>query len=357
MTTIPETLWITLPVPALILDPENRIEDANPAAENFFNCSLRSLKGAPVWDKLMVDAPLEEAFARVRAQLSPLFINDVDAGTGERAPVLCNIQVAPVADNPELVLLLMEPREIAGRHGRSMHSKSAAKSAIGMAEMLAHEINNPLAGITGAAQLLSMGLSAEDQELTDLIVEESRRIVNLLKQFEQFGNLQPPVRKPVNIHDVLEKARRSASVGFGAHMTIRERYDPSLPNTFGDADQLQQVFQNLLKNASEAAQNDGQITIRSFYEAALHLRKGDGSGGSVPLQVEIIDDGPGLPPEIEANVFEPFVSGRENGTGLGLALVSKIISDHDGWVAVESAPGRTVFRISLPVTPQSEETT
>ena len=117
MTATTEALWITLPVPALILDSENRIEDANPAAENFFNGSLRSLKGAPVWDKLMVDAPLEGAFARVRAQLSPLFINDVDAGTGERPPVLCNIQVAPVADNPQMVLLLMEPREIAGRHG------------------------------------------------------------------------------------------------------------------------------------------------------------------------------------------------------------------------------------------------
>ncbi|ABV93317.1 nitrogen regulation protein [Dinoroseobacter shibae DFL 12 = DSM 16493] len=357
MTQLTQALWVSLPIPALILSGENTILELNPAAENFMNGSQRSLLDAPVWDKLMVDAPLEEAFDRVRKNLSPLFINDVDVGTGERPPVLCNIQVSPLVDNPELVLLLLEPREIAGRLGRSMQSQSAAKSAIGMAEMLAHEIKNPLAGITGAAQLLGMNLSNEDRELTDLIVAESHRIVKLLEQVEQFGNLRPPDLRPVNIHDVLERARRSAVVGFGAHVTIREDYDPSLPNTYADGDQLLQVFLNLLKNAAEACKPGGTIRIRTFYELSLRLRRKDGSGGTVPLQIEIMDDGPGLPPEIESDVFEPFVSGRENGTGLGLALVSKIISDHDGWIAVDSVPGRTVFRISLPVAPRTEETT
>ncbi|WP_424967447.1 MULTISPECIES: two-component system sensor histidine kinase NtrB [unclassified Dinoroseobacter] len=356
MTNRTQALWISLPIPALILSGDNKILDLNPAAENFMNGSLRSLLDMPIWDKLMVDAPLEDAFARVRTNLSPLFINDVDVGTGERPPVLCNIQVSPLVDNPNLVLLLLEPREIAGRLGRSIQSKTAAKSAIGMAEMLAHEIKNPLAGITGAAQLLSMNLSTEDRELTDLIVAESHRIVKLLEQVEQFGNLRPPARKPVNIHDVLERARKSAVVGFGAHVSITEEYDPSLPSTYADGDQLLQVFLNLLKNAAEASKPGGKIRIRTFYELSLRLRRKDGSGGTVPLQIEIIDDGPGLPPDIESDVFEPFVSGRENGTGLGLALVSKIISEHDGWIAVDSVPGRTVFRISLPVAPRSEET-
>jgi two-component system nitrogen regulation sensor histidine kinase GlnL len=356
MTNRTQALWVSLPIPAIIVAGGNRIADLNPAAENFMNGSLRSFLDAPLWDKLMIDAPLEEAFERVRTNLSPLFINDVDVGTGDRAPVLCNIQVAPLADNPDLVLLLLEPREIAGRLGRSMQSKSAAKSAIGMAEMLAHEIKNPLAGITGAAQLLSMNLSNDDLELTDLIVAESRRIVKLLEQVEQFGNLRPPARKAVNIHDVLERARKSAAVGFGAHMTIRESYDPSLPNTYADSDQLLQVFLNLLKNAAEASPDGGEIQIRTFYELSLRLRKQDGSGTSVPLQIEIIDDGPGLPTEIATEIFEPFVSGKENGTGLGLALVSKIISENDGWIAVDSVPGRTVFRISLPVAPRTEET-
>ena len=217
-----------------------------------------------------------------------------------------------------------------------------------MAEMLAHEIKNPLAGITGAAQLLSMNLSPEDLELTDLIVAESRRIVKLLEQVEQFGNLSLPQRRPVNIHDVLDRARRSALVSYGAHMQIIEDYDPSLPPAEGDADQLLQVVLNLLKNASEAAGNKGTIRIHTFYEHSFRLRRSDGSGQPLPLQIEIIDDGPGLPDDLKGDVFDPFVSGRENGTGLGLALVSKIISDHGGMITVDSVPGRTVFKLSLP---------
>ncbi|PWE33148.1 PAS domain-containing sensor histidine kinase [Maritimibacter sp. 55A14] len=351
-----DTIWASLPVPALIVARDDRIMAMNPAAEAFFNAPARALLDAPVWDRLMVDAPIEESFARVREGHAALFLNDVDIGTGARAPQLCNMQIAPMADRSGRVLLLLEPREVAGRLGRAMGVKSAAKSAIGMAEMLAHEIKNPLAGITGAAQLLSMSLSGDGIEMTDLIVAEARRILGLLEQVEQFGNLRPPDRRVVNLHDILDRARKSAAVGVAADMDIREDYDPSLPPTWGDADQLQQVFQNLLKNAAEAAGPEGgTITLRSFYEHRLRLRKPDGSAGAVPLQVEVIDDGPGLPPEIAGEVFEPFVSGRENGTGLGLALVSKIVSDHDGWIAVDSVPGRTVFRVSLPVAPKGEE--
>ena len=258
------------------------------------------------------------------------------------------------------MLLMITPRELAGRMTKSHSVKSAAQSAIGMAEMLAHEIKNPLAGITGAAQLLSMNLSPEDLELTDLIVAESRRIVKLLEQVEQFGNLSAPDLKAVNIHDVLDRARRSALLGFGAHMKIMEDYDPSLPLAYGDPDQLLQVVLNLVKNASEAADSKGgTIRLHTFFEHSFRLRRSDGTGQSLPLQVEIIDDGPGIPAELSNDIFDPFVSGRENGTGLGLALVSKILSDHDGWISVSSVPGHTVFRLSLPRAPNgltTEET-
>ncbi|GAB1363536.1 ATP-binding protein [Rhodobacter sp.] len=282
-------------------------------------------------------------------------INDVDVTSGERAPVQCNIHVAPMQDNPDIILVILSPREIADRLGRSRGAKSAAKSAIGMAEMLAHEIKNPLAGISGAAQLLSMGLTSEDRELTDLIVEETRRIVKLLEQVEQFGNLRAPDRRAVNIHDALDRARKSAMVGFAAQMTIHEDYDPSLPPTWADPDQLMQVFLNLIKNAAEAAgMGGGTIRLRTFYDLSLRVRRKDGASAALPLNVEIIDDGPGIKPDIAAEIFEPFVSGRENGTGLGLALVSKIISDHDGWISVDSVPGRTVFRLSLPMAPKDK---
>ncbi len=348
----PGIIWASLPIPALMIDATDRVIEINPAAELFLNLSARSIRGQVLGERLAIAAPLEEIFARVRQNRSALFVNDVELTTGERAPVQCNLQVAPLGEDPLTVLVLISPREIADRLGRASMVKTAARSAIGMAEMLAHEIKNPLAGIAGAAQLLSMGLKGDDLELTELIVDETRRIVKLLEQVEQFGNVRPPEMKPVNIHDVLDRARKSAAVGFGAHMLIVEDYDPSLPPTLGDADQLTQVFLNLLKNAAEAARGQGTIRLRTFYDYALRLRRPDGGGQRLPLQVEVIDDGPGIPPDIAAAIFEPFVSGRENGTGLGLALVSKIISEHNGWVSADSAPGRTVFRISLPVAPK-----
>jgi two-component system nitrogen regulation sensor histidine kinase GlnL len=224
-----------------------------------------------------------------------------------------------------------------------------------MAEMLAHEIKNPLAGITGAAQLLSMNLGGSDREMTDLIVAESRRIVKLLEQVEQFGNVRPPDLRPVNLHDVLSRARRSAELGFGAHMAFREDYDPSLPPTEADADQLTQVFLNLVRNAAEVAPDGGTITLRTYYDGGLRVTRPSGGRGRLPLHVEVIDDGPGMPDRLRDGAFEPFVSGRENGTGLGLALVAKIVGDHGGWIALETTPGRTMFRISLPVAGAPEE--
>ncbi len=354
MNTFHDMLWLSLPIPAFLIDPGDVIAEVNPAAESFLNASVRSVRGAPVFDILAIDSPIDDAFRRVRQDQSSLFMNNVDVGTGNTRPVRSNVQIAPMTGMPGFVLVLMEPRGLADRLGRSFSVKSSANSAIGMAEMLAHEIKNPLAGITGAAQLLSMGLAGDDLELTDLIVSESRRIVKLLEQVEQFGNLRPPERRAVNVHDLLDRARKSAMIGFAAHMSIVEDYDPSLPSTHVDGDQMLQVFLNLLKNAAEAAgDTKGTIRIRTFYEMSLRLRRKDGTG-SLPLQVEIIDDGPGLPPEIAQDVFDPFISSRENGTGLGLALVSKIISDHDGWISVDSVPGRTVFRISLPVAPKED---
>jgi two-component system nitrogen regulation sensor histidine kinase GlnL len=342
-------IWASLPVPAILIAADDTIVDINSAAEGFLNASKKSVCGAPLWDQIAIDAPLEESFARARENNTPLFVNDVDVGSGQRAPLQCALQIAPLQGAPGTMILMISPRELAGRMTQNDTVKSAAKSAIGMAEMLAHEIKNPLAGITGAAQLLSMNLPAEDLELTDLIVEESRRIVKLLEQVEQFGNLSVTKMQPVNVHDVLDRARRSALLGFGAHMNIIEQYDPSLPMASGDPDQLLQIVLNLLKNASEAAgEKGGTIRLRSYFEHSFRLRRADGSGHSLPLQIEIIDDGPGLPDAIKDDIFDPFVSGKENGTGLGLALVSKIISDHGGWISVSSVPGQTIFRMSLP---------
>ncbi|SHG71514.1 two-component system, NtrC family, nitrogen regulation sensor histidine kinase GlnL [Cognatiyoonia sediminum] len=348
-------LWSSIPVPALLLNGDDTIAMSNSAAESFLNLSAKALFGSDLWEKVMVDAPLEDAYARAKDRRSPLFINDVDVGSGMGAPMLCNVQIAPLIGSDDMMLMLISPREIASRVNQNGNSNKAAKSAIGMAEMLAHEIKNPLAGITGAAQLLSMGLTPEDQEMTDLIVAESRRIVALLENVEQFGNQRPPELSSVNIHDILDRARQSASVGFGAHMFFVVDYDPSLPHAFADADQLQQVFLNLLKNASEAGHDGGSIKLRTFYDPSLRILQADGTQARLPLQIEIIDDGPGLPPDIANDIFEPFISGKENGTGLGLALVSKLLRDGGGWISVDSVPGQTKFRVSLPLAPKTDD--
>ena len=357
MTVAPafDAIWASLPMPALLIDGQDRILAANPAAETFLNISSRALRGMKLADRLTVDIALPDSLARARINRADVNINDVTVTTLDRVAQHCLIQIAPVQDDAAQLLMLISPRVMAERIGRARNATSAAKSAIGMAEMLAHEIKNPLAGISGAAQLLSMNLSAEDREMTDLIVEETRRIVKLLEQVEQFGNLRPPEARAVNIHDALDRARRSAQMGYASHMMIIEDYDPSLPATWADPDQLMQVFLNLIKNATEAARNRrGTIRLRTFYDLSLRIRRKDGTPARLPLQVEIIDDGPGIPPDIASDIFEPFVSGRENGTGLGLALVSKIITDHGGLIGVESVPGRTVFRISLPMAPKDK---
>ncbi len=353
MTALDDAIWTSLPIPAFIVDPLDAIRDINPPAELFLNASARTVCGQRINDRLVVETSLDAAFARVRCDLSPLFIGTVEvAGTGS-APVPCDIRIAPLSGASDHVLLMIEPIPAATRLGRAQSVSSAARSAIGMAEMLAHEIKNPLAGITGAAQLLSMELEEGDRELTDLIVVEARRIVTLLEKVDQFGKLASPDRRPANLHVLLDRARRSAQVGVASGMTIVEDFDPSLPLTYVDEDQFLQVLANLLRNAAEASQGgDGLITLRTYYDRSLRLRQTDGSGDELPLQVEIVDDGPGIPPEIKRDIFDPFVTGRANGAGLGLALVSRIISDHGGWISADSMPGRTVFRISLPVAPE-----
>ncbi|WP_308915084.1 two-component system sensor histidine kinase NtrB [Jannaschia sp. LMIT008] len=349
MTAEP-AIWSALPLPALIVGAPDTIDAVNGPAEGFLNRSARALRGADVCRIVRPDGGMDAALGRVRRNAAPLTLHDTDVAVGPGPSIRCDLHLAPLGD--DRILVLVAPQEIAGRLNRARSSRRAARSVIGLAEMLAHEIKNPLAGITGAAQLLSMNLSGDDAELTDLIVAESRRIVKLLEEVEQFGNLRPPQRRAINVHDVLDRARKSAMVGYAAHMELVERYDPSLPHAWADPDQLQQVVLNLLRNAAQVGKQGGTITLRTFYETGLRVSRPDGSGDAAPLQIEITDDGPGIPPEMANNLFEPFVSGRENGTGLGLSLVAKIVAEHDGWITTESVPGRTTFRISLPMPPR-----
>lgn len=353
--------WEALPLPALVLDSQGRVAAMNNAAEIWLNMSRnstlgRALEGDEMGTRLRIQPSLGPLVCRVIAGDEALYHPGIRFEIGDRAgghqDRHAAVHVGPAGDVGGAVTLLLVPQDEAGLHNQTRAVRTAARSAIGMAEMLAHEIKNPLAGIRGAAQLIGMNASPEDREMAEMIVSESRRIVSLLDQVERFGDTSAPNLRSINVHDVLEKVRRSAAVGFARRIAIVAEYDPSLPDALADGDQLTQVCLNLVKNAAEALKDTDHpmIRLRSFYDHSLRLPPDDAdpTGRPLPLQIEIEDNGPGLPPVIADQIFEPFVSGRENGTGLGLALVSKIITDHGALIRVDSRPGRTVFRISLP---------
>ncbi len=345
-----ETVWSAMPYPALVIAADDTILAANPAAESFGATSIRQMEGKALGKYLGMESAVLDVVRQARKSGVSVAQYDVIVGWSDQPPQSQNIHAALLQDGDGEVLLLMHPQGMADKMDRSLGNRSAARSVTGMAAMLAHEIRNPLAGISGAAQLLEMGLGDADRELTGLIQTEAARIGKLVDRVEAFGDLRPAQRRPLNIHDVLDRAQRAAKVGFAAHARFSEDFDPSLPPTAGDADQLLQVFQNLLKNAAEAVPRvGGSITLATAYRPGVKMMRPGGGSESLPLLVTITDNGPGIPETLVRDIFDPFVSSKVNGTGLGLSLVSKVVSDHGGVVECDSRPGRTRFRVRLPV--------
>jgi two-component system nitrogen regulation sensor histidine kinase GlnL len=349
-----EAVLKSLPLAVVVIGPDAKINDANVAAENFFEMSVALLRRHSLRDLVPFGSPLLSLIEQVRARGGAVNEYKVDLGT-PRTPSerLVDLHVAPVPERPGHVVVMLQQRTMADKMNRQLTHRGAARSVIALAAMLAHEIKNPLSGIRGAAQLLEQSASDEDRSLTRLICEEADRIVKLVDRMEVFGDERPVEREAVNIHVVLDHVRRLAQSGFGRHIRFAEDYDPSLPLVLANRDQLVQVFLNLVKNAAEAIGEtvaDGEIQITTAFRPGVRLSlPGAKSKVSLPLEFCIKDNGPGVPEELRPHLFDPFVTTKPTGSGLGLALAAKIIGDHGGIIECESQSRRTIFRVLMPM--------
>ncbi len=341
-----------LPLPVIVIDKDNRIVEANLAAQAFLQMSASMLIRFTLAELVPFGSPVLTMVDAVRTHGGSMSEYRVDVGTPRIGQdKIVDLYATPSTDQPGDIVIMLQEKTIAEKIDRQLSHRGAARSISAMGSMLAHEIKNPLSGIRGAAQLLESTVEASDRGLLRLICDETDRIVKLVERFEDFSDERPVEREPVNIHSVLEHVKRLATSGFARHIRFNETYDPSLPPISGSRDQLIQVFLNLVKNAAEAIGPDavdGTIELSTAFRPGVKIATpGSRERIALPLEITVKDNGPGVPNDIVQTLFDPFVTTKSTGSGLGLALVSKIIRDHGGIVECDSLPRRTVFRVLL----------
>lgn len=341
-----------LPHPIFVVGAEGVFNHANAAAESFFHTSFAVLKNRKVSWFLPESSPMRTLIEQVQQSGSPINEYKVDVSSprlvGEN---WVDVYVSPVVENPGSVVVLLQVRSMADTLDKQLTHRGAARTVTGLASMLAHEIKNPLSGIRGAAQLIEAQSDEDDRALTRLITDETDRIVRLVDRMEVFSDDRPIERDPVNVHAVLEHVKNLARSGFAKDVRIVEQYDPSLPPVYGNRDQLVQVFLNLIKNACEATAGkpEPQITLTSAFRPGMSVAApGSKERISLPISLTVSDNGPGVPDDILAYMFDPFVSSKINGSGLGLALVAKIVGDHGGVISCDSQPTGSSFQVLMP---------
>jgi two-component system, NtrC family, nitrogen regulation sensor histidine kinase GlnL len=343
--------------PVVMVDANGHIAFANWEAEAFFGASATHLARYRLSTFIPFGSPLLSLIEQVRERRAPVNEYRVDLSSPRLGQEkLVDIYVAPVLSQPGNVVVVFQERSMADKIDRQLTHRAAARSVTGLASMLAHEIKNPLSGIRGAAQLLETAVTDEDRALTRLICDETDRIVSLVDRMEVFSDERPVDRQSINIHSVLDQVKAVAKAGFARNIRITENYDPSLPPVFANRDQLVQVFLNLVKNASEAIgeRSDGEIQLTTAYRPGIRLSvAGSREKISLPLEFCVHDNGPGVPSDLVPHLFDPFITTKTNGSGLGLALVAKIIGGHGGIVECDSQASRTTFRVLMPMSKET----
>lgn len=339
----------SLPLAIVLLAPGLTIASANPAAEQFFGQSLRRLAGRKLADTLTFEEPLlAERIGDSETPVSARDISVIVAGHGSRQ---LDVTVTPIIDEPGWQVLSLHDTNA---EAMGEDAGGADNTILRAPEILAHEIKNPLAGIRGAAQLLGRKLGEKDRALTSLIAEEVDRIAKLIDQMQTLSRRTTAPVEACNLHEAARRASAVMDAAGGAKPRIEEEFDPSLPSVLGSPDGLVQVLINLLANAREACREVAKprIIVRTRFASGLQLNTGKaGKPVRLPIELRVSDNGPGVDSAMREHIFEPFVTTKKTGQGLGLALVRKLVRDMNGRISHErdDARGWTHFRVHLPL--------
>lgn len=351
----------SLPEPVIVVDAGGNVTFLNAAGQAFLQSSEAVLSGVNLQDLIPHDSPILAMVDRARRIGTSMTVHGVRLSTPRIGNHTVTVDAAPLSEQPDSIVITIKEHSIAGKIDHAMTQRGAVRSVTALAAMLAHEVKNPLSGIRGAAQLLETMVPPEDRQLTKLITEETDRIVKLLDSMEIFSDRPNLEREPVNIHEVLDRVLDIARNGFAKGYRLVATYDPSLPPILGDRDQLVQIFLNLVKNAAEAVSDGGsaepEIVVSTAYRHGVRLAvPGRDAKMHLPLVVTVRDNGPGVSEDLRPHLFDPFITTKANGSGLGLALVAKLVSEHGGVIDFDSKPRRTAFNVMLPVLRDSDRT-
>ncbi len=331
------------PLATMIFTGDGLLLAANEAAESLFGRTMGAMARRSLALALPTDSLLPDIVARAAREGVTVRERAVEIALPDGPAAIADVAAAPLPGSKVVVSLNVRPA-VTGPE----RTAGTLRSVAGLGRTLAHEIKNPLAGIRGAAQLLKSGAGngVEDAAFAQLIVDETDRIRRLIDRVEAFAEDRPLELRPDNIHRVLDRVRALMAAGAGDQVAFREHFDPSLPHALGDEDQLIQVFLNLVKNAAEAANSRGDgrgdVSITTSYRQGFR---------TAPLEIKVQDNGPGIPADLRDRLFDPFITTKPQGAGLGLTLVAKLVAAQGGVIDFDSEPGRTAFRVLLPIAP------